>query len=233
MKEVMRDHFEECLEDFCKRVIKIAPPGTRARNDILLPLTRFCKVDFQTFRKWATGRASPTGEIRVRLMCYLSLHGYKIIEFENLPAFLKGVFEIIGFNLLSAKEVAGIVGYTKTSSLFDVLFGKQNISKAKKFIMWNLWKVHKDTLEEMFDESVSVCLDISREVSYSETKNVSPIYSSILLSMQGLVVALDSGIFSNLSKKEIDYLRSAEGKSVIQRLSNHLKSIEISYLKED
>jgi hypothetical protein len=156
-QEVFRGHFDECMvhfrEGFAARVPRGSKKSSRAKN----PIADFCGVGIPTVTSWLNERCLPTGDTLIRLMFYLELVGYKIIELERMPKTRRYFAELIGFGVLSGQEATELVGYHQTSELYIVLKGLQDASKRKDEIMWDAWKERREELEQKKEQARQLC----------------------------------------------------------------------------
>lgn len=152
--EVFREHLDECLRHFATRFNSRASPGSKGRREAMEPMAVFMGAASQTVNRYfAPDSPLPVGEFRLRLACYLDLHGYKIIEFERMPRVLRYIAEIIGYGVMAPAEVTQRVGYNDASQLYVVIWGKEGHSKEKEERMYDLWKEKRSALDLRKKES--------------------------------------------------------------------------------
>lgn len=145
--QLFRGYFGECWEHFSNAFNLKFPPCTRNLSVMREPMKRFCSVTDQSLRRWLSKEGTePGGEIQFRLMCFLDLHGYKIIELERLPISARAMAEIIGYQIMSAGELAKKIGYAQTQTLYDVLHRNTPTSDAVATNMRTVWSERKQEL---------------------------------------------------------------------------------------
>jgi len=147
--EIMRGHLKECLADLDKRLCAQAPKGGKGAPVVRQPVADFCGVGLQTIRRWLNPRGeTPTGEILCKLYCFLDMVGYRVIELERMPKVRRQILELIGFGLVAGNDVSSKLGYTQSSSLYQVLQNKAGTTEQRDQAMWELWKGMRKELEE-------------------------------------------------------------------------------------
>jgi len=144
--EVFRGHLDECLRHLGARLAGVVPKGSRGAVESRRPLAEFCGVAVDSVGRWLSGTV-PIGEQRLKLMCFLDLIGYRVIELERIPKIQRGFAELVGFGLVSSQEATELLGYSETSTMFKVLAGQQGASGDKNQRMWDYWKEAKGILE--------------------------------------------------------------------------------------
>ena len=129
-EEVFRGHLEECLGHLGTTLASQYPKGAKGIGSVRALIADFCGVSGATVSRWLSGDDGlPKGEQALRLICFLNLVGYRVIEFEHLSKARQYFFELLGFGVLTTEAARQIVGYTKLQTLFQVLQGKQGASK--------------------------------------------------------------------------------------------------------
>jgi len=201
----------------------------------------FCGVVRQTAEKWMSNNEDcplPKGETLFKFMCYLDLHGYKVIEFERMPKVLRNFAELFGYGVVTVDQAFELVGYNDSSQLYQVLNEKEGISKEKESRMWEVWKEKRDELEKRKRQA----FDTSRlEILFKTTQTAEPIEQQVLALaspadsealrrsatlhiLQGVLTLLDEGLFDKLSYGEITNLRRSNGQTIL-RLFAHLSQL--------
>jgi hypothetical protein len=164
--EVYREHFKECLEHFGQSFNKLVRPGSRGRRDHIIPMAEFCGVSVETAHGWLSSPDVnfPNGETAIKLACYLSFHGYKIIDFERLPTVLRGFAELLGYGVISVSDALKVLNFSKTSHLYFILWDKTGTSQDKSDAMYRTWKDNRDQLnvkkQQAFDAARMRIFDI-------------------------------------------------------------------------
>lgn len=241
VQEVFRDHLEECLEHFRKWFNSKMPKGTRGRHEAMKPLVDFCGVGQQTAQCWLDNDLEsplPRGDTLFKLMCYLDLHGYKVIEFERMPKVLRNFAELIGFGVLSPQQAFELVGYCDTSSLYQVLYEKEGVGKQKKERMLTIWKERRDQLEakkreafksrrlKILFKSAPKTNQIEQQISVisEPAPNYISLRSATLNIFGGVLTLLDEGLFEELSPGELENLKNTHSNTILQ-LSAYLSAL--------
>lgn len=203
--EIMRGHFGECISHFAKQLSK-KTCRQREISESLELMRSFCGISsIQTIRGWISStNILPRGECKIKMICYLWLHGYKIIEFERLNRPVKDTSEIIGFSVMSTQSVIDQLGYAKPGSLYEIIDNKTSPSNKVVEKMREISKANR----EILDQRKQYCFENLR-ISFAENppsevlvenqtknQNVDPIISI----MQGLLGLLSDT--ENLSSKQ-------------------------------
>lgn len=154
--EVMMGHVRECLTHYFN-VLNLQS-GSRESTAKKTPLAEFCGVDVQSVTKWHSNEEIlPRGEVLIKLMCFLDLMGYRVIKLEGMPKLSRCLAEIIGFGLVTAKELSILLGFTFNKAechLYRFLLkGDLRISEYIKQRAFEIWKERRDDLEIKKEEA--------------------------------------------------------------------------------
>jgi transcriptional regulator with XRE-family HTH domain len=202
-EELFRGHIEECL----RNLKGLLPENPWVAAEHKKPLANFCGVSLDSVNQWLNGKSLPVGEKYIKLMCYLDAIGYKIIELEKTPKTLRNFAELIGFGVITSKEAIELLGYSSTSTLYNVLQCKQGISEDKENKMWEIWKNNRESLEEQKRLFRSSFLDIPLKIqpeaeSLKKEKDFLPTsIKGLGKIMEGLLHLLEENSFS---KKDLE-----------------------------
>ena len=154
MEEVYRDHLQECFKHFSGRFNSFFPPRSSRRNEAISQMKNFCGAARQTIQRWVDGLSPiPEGIFWLKLMCYLDMHGYRIIEFERMPKAQRYTAEILGFGVLEVDAVKVCIQYGTTQHLYGVLRGDFGLGDGKENLMFSMWKENRAKLEIKKKES--------------------------------------------------------------------------------
>jgi len=178
-EELYRGHLPDCLRHFGSLFNARIPRRHKGRSEALEPMANFFGASVQTVRRWMDDEsyALPKGELKLKLMYYLSLHGYKIIELKRMPEQLCNLAELIGFSVLSGKEVASRLGYHDAQQVYAIISGHDGMSKEKQDLVWDIWKEKRDLLEAKKNESFAksrlelIFRPVHVKVSLEDAKN--------------------------------------------------------------
>lgn len=241
MTDGFRGHVEECVKHLAARIMEVCPRGTSAFTEIKRPIAEFCGVSIQTATDWIFRSSHlPRGEQYIKLMCFLDLNGYKVIELERMPPKCRNFAKLIGFGLVKSEDAVEMLGYHQVSELFRVLRGEGGISPAREEKLWDMWKARKDKLDEVIEKAeMRFRINLSRsesqgaeDVSASKPSNSN--FSDcprdgVVDIMQGLLKLLDSGVLQNLTDADWAALRNSS--STVLRLSSHLSTLSAKLVK--
>lgn len=230
--EVFRGHFEECLKHLGTRLASSVPRGSRGAAQAKKLVAEFCGVTINSVTRWLHGTGSfPIGEPLIKLMCYLDMVGYRVIELERMPKVRRNFAELVGYGLLNSDQAAEFLGYSSMSALYQVLQGHRGASEDKDQKMWDAWKERKEELQQKKEKSQELYrLDIplkvrpKTEVSKMSERQVSAFRPKAVVSiMEGLLALLEENSFEKLSNGELaDLKQSAD---TVLRLSAHLSAL--------
>lgn len=148
-QKVFRGHLKECMQHFTRNFIERYPRGSKGAAEAKSPIADFCGVSVGSVTRWLyRDERLPLGEALIKLMFFLDMIGYEVIEIERLPDERRNFAALIGFGLLSSEEATSLLGYAQTSILLNVLHGNQRASKDRDRLMWDTWKTKRAELEE-------------------------------------------------------------------------------------
>ncbi|OHA89758.1 MAG: hypothetical protein A3C70_00665 [Candidatus Zambryskibacteria bacterium RIFCSPHIGHO2_02_FULL_43_14] len=232
-----RGHLEECLKHLTVRLLEAYPKGSKSAAKARQPMAEFCGVQIHAITGWLyRSDHLPRGEKYIKLLCFLEINGYKVIEFERLSQKCRNFARLIGFGLITSQQAAEMLGYSgvsPTSTLFEMLRGNERASSKVEEKLWDMWKVRKDKLDETIEKvTEKYRLNFSKVsnqslMSMSEnlvaTNNNGCPRDGVVDIMQGLLRLLDSGVLQDLSDTDWTALRGSS--SMILRLSSHLSTL--------
>lgn len=231
MNEGFRGHLEECLKHLGARFADRFPKGSKGAAEARRPMAEFCGVNIHTATGWLyRSDHLPQGEEYIKVMCFLELNGYRVIESEKLPQRCRNFARLIGYGLIETQAAAEMLSYNATSSLFKVLRGEVGVSAEVEGKLWDFWRARKDKLDDVIEKAtVKYRLNFQTGVRQSPVSQAEiPTTTNcprdgVVDIMQGLLRLLDSGILQNLSDADWDALSNS--KSMILRLSSHMSTL--------
>lgn len=218
--EVYRGHTEECLRHFVGVFTVNVPKGSRGAGQAKVSMADFCQVQVATITRWFGGSVSsfPKGETFIRLMFFLDLIGYRVIELERLSKVSRNFAELIVFGFVSVDQAMQVLGYIDTSTFYNVLLGEHRAQQKKEAVMWNTWKERRDELrvqKEMWSVRLKNDFVFLFPVTELKTQN-QPRSKAISSIMEGLLGLLESSSSSDILDLPAD---------IIIRLSTHLNAL--------
>ena len=214
--EVFRGHWEECLKHLDTRITVKAPRGLPGAAQARKPLADFCGVKIPSVTRWFSGAILPNGTQLIKLLCYLDLMGYKVIELERMQPGRRGFAELIGFGLLSIEQAAELIGYANTATLYQVLHGRQNSDEEKDQKMWDIWKEKSRELELRKAEARKQNGSESLPVVDQGAEKSSPVlatsgrisrHTAAIIVAVGLQSLLEEDLFEDFSENDCAELR--------------------------
>ena len=213
--EVYRDHFNECLAHFSKNLLALYPKGSKQARQAKRPIASFCGVSVHTVTRWLYRDSPPIGEQLIRMMCYLDLVGYRVIELEKTPTILRQYLELIGFGILTGQEAKQILGYSNTSTLYHVLQGGQGISRYKRNQMFEEWRKRRAELENKKARARREIIPMTMDAGNRPR--------SIVKLMEGLLGLLEEEKLETADEQVFAELARSSG--MVLRLSAHLNTL--------
>ena len=224
LNEVFRGHLEECLEHFSKAIAVRVLRGTHEAVLAKQPLADFCGVKVDSVTRWFSNPGSlPIGDQYIKLVFFLDLSGYRVIELERMQKARRNFAEVLGLGFLSGKQLAERLGYANVSTLYDILHERHGASKEKEQIMWDIWKEHKDALEQRKEE-------LGTQYGPKALSETTEEKSATVVLMKGLLVTLEEHPLDRISEGELAaFYESAE---TVLKLSAHLNVLSAKILTQ-
>ncbi len=142
----------------------------------------------------------PRGEILIKIYCYLDLHGYKVIEFENMKKVLRNFAELIGFSILSPQQSYELLGYKDVSQVYQVLWEREGCSAEKQELMWTIWKERRGELEQRKQQAFTssrlriLSKPVAKQSAEQQSLVVQPSTPAFVLIAQGLLAMFEGGV---------------------------------------
>lgn len=229
-REVFREHLKECLEHLSKRIAAIAPYRTVAATRARAPMVEFTGTSQNTVLDWLSGEYLPRGTAYLKLLCFMDINGYKVIELERTERVHRQILELIGYGVLTGEQVRGLLGYAQLARVFEILRTGSNTSKEKEQVMWDIWKERRALLRQRKEEAGKkfiLCLDAPQPIQVeSAAADVLPAQLSNTMTaavdiMEGLLKLLDR---IDLSAAEVRILHERASGTVL-RLSSYFSAL--------
>lgn len=234
--EVYRGHFPECFKHFRTRFAARVPKGSPRALQEKQPIADFCGVKVDSLTRWLnTGKRLPVGEQHIKLMCYLDLIGYRVLELENMSTTIRNFAELIGYGIFSGPQAAKLLGYSAPTSLYTVLDGVYGISQDKKNKMWEMWKekktelnLRKEDLQKILAPDVWTAKSPDRSTPAAEAK---PMKRS--LRQAALIAVMDDLLLllrEEVTEDDLSSLQPSAG--VILKLTARLNEISAQLIQK-
>jgi len=243
--EVFRGHLDECLRHFSERFSLKFPKGSKGAARAKEPMAEFCGINTPTVTRWFRDDASlPVGEPLFKLMCFLDLSGYRVIELEKMKPGSRGFAELIAFGIFKGQEAADMLGYQNLSTLYQVLRGKEGMSDAKSRKMWDVWQEKRALLEEKksvahrkYYQNLTVNGAPAAGPSPApkgagRPRTKTPDYTATVKVMEALLALLERENLDELPEGELAVLCRASGETIL-RLSARLSTLSSKLLAPD
>lgn len=227
-KEVLRGHLEECVRHLGADIV-VSTKGWREAAKLKRPGADFCGVTIDTMNRWFNGGPLPVGETLIKLVCYLDLIGYRVIELERMPKGRRNFAELVGYGLLSGKQASELLGYASPSTFYAVMQGLHEAGTDKDSKMWDSWKERKEELQNRKESALESCsLNASPEANLAANVSVQQMQASRQLAtvniMEGLSALLEGFVDGDLT----DFKQSTD---TVLRLSARLNDLSSRLLK--
>lgn len=221
MEKIFRGHLDECIEHFKQCFDTHFPKGLSGVEKARKPVADFCRVGTFTVKRWLE-----TGYVRApakfKLMCWLDLQGYSIIElsdYKNIEA-----IELIGYSVVDSEEMYKALGYAREQNLFNIL-SKSEIStkspkyfKLREFLKKNRAKL-KCKKEEAIKYKVQFSLD---EEDQRKSSSIAHLMEAILILLE--IERCDNESFlQNLSASE---------KKTLMKLADVFREMTVKLVKK-
>ena len=207
--EVFRGHLDECLRHLAAAFEVKYPKNSRGSSEAKKPIADFCGVVIPTVANWFRGEV-PAGLAKFKLISYLQLFGYRVMDYGRVKLSRRRFTELIAFKILTPEDAASIVGYSSTSMLFTVLRGDGEASESKDAKMSETWMARRAELEE----AKKLAREAFRpDIRLKSMTDGDAIVHAAIKSMECLAALLDAGA----SQKIVETLsKPDERKAVIQ-----------------
>jgi len=237
-QELFRGHVDECAKHLAQRLAEYLPKGSKGLIQAREPMAKFCGVGNDAIVHWLDVRPHlPKGEQWIRLVCFLDLQGYRVIELERTKKSRRGLFELLGYGVLSTADACQMLGYKNPQNLYRVMQGRDGTTDDKDSRMWDIWKLRKDQLEQKKSEArvqyalpwltarpTRLPVTAGLEDRPSKATALPPKSTAVLHIMEGLVELLDDGAYRGLPLHQLKLLHRTGGATIL-RLSSHLTDL--------
>ena len=148
-KEIYRGHFDECMVHLSRSIDSHYPKFTKETATPRIPIADFCAITEKSVARWINGEnEGPVGLVRIKMMCFLEMVGYKIIGISRMKQGPRGLLELIGYSLMPIEEALKVVGYKKAQAIYKILSGTEKATDDKEQAMWSLWLNRREELEK-------------------------------------------------------------------------------------
>jgi hypothetical protein len=177
-------------------------------------------------------------EILIKFICYLDLHGYRIIEFERLSRVQHNFAELIGYGILTGEQASLLLGYKNSWDFYSIFHERRTAGPDKEEGMYKLWKERREELEAKKEKAFDLYrVDIfSRAKQHGETSslqdnsskdNSKALQASVAIPlMKALLTVLGEQAPEELSEEDLGSLANEE--TTILRLSSRLSTISLA-----
>jgi AraC-like DNA-binding protein len=231
--EIIRGHYGECLKHFSDSLALRAPKGSRAAGLAKKLVAEFCGVKVTTVHEWLYGHESAAiGDHHIKLLFYLDMLGYRVIELERMPRAQRKFAELIGYGVVNAKQAADLLGYTTASTLYQVFLGKTNSSPSKEKKMLDEWIARKEDLKRRKEQLQGPPQSIHPpSIIPSKPRSSMPPsrHTAVVSIMEGLLVLMEEGSYETLSGAGLADLRLST--DTVLRLSAQMSTLSSKLIR--
>lgn len=227
-KEVFRGHLDECVEHLAGCLQAHVPKGTKGVESARQPIADFCGVNNWTAKTWLDSTGSNLiGDGKIKMMCFLSMMGYYVFDFEQLGE-RRRVAELIGYSVLTAEEIANLVPCGTRGVYRYVFFGDgERKNQTKKERLQEIARQKREELAQKKEEArVKYRLSFSLLDSVRQKK-----VSAVMSIMQGLQAMLESSEVGDPFAESLRNLPPSEKRTLL-RLSEHLNSLSVKLARD-
>jgi hypothetical protein len=224
--EIFRGPLDECLRHLGAALEAGYPANSKGSAQARQPLADFCGVGLPTVARWLKGEA-PTGLSLIKIVCYLQLFGYRVMDYSRVKPARRRFAELIGFGVLEAEEAATLIGYSDVPWLYAVLRGTQGSSDAKEAAMSDAWLSYRAELDA---KKIEARERYKLDIRFKTRAGGEAVMAATLSSMECLAALLDAGAAERIVEMigEADRRRiAALSESLYQRLSELATDLSI------
>jgi len=232
--EVFQGDLEECLVHYRNSLEEQAPRGSKGSSRFKEPIAQFCGVGVPSITRWfRTPVKTPIGEQRIRLLIFLDLIGYRVIELERMDDTHRNFVELIGFGIISCAKAIELLGYKEASTLYHVLYGDRHSSEAKDQLMWEICKSKRRELEERKKISEATIAPVKGSGSQASRYEAATTMAAVNIMRALLALLGEESTFNKLSTSELDTLRQSEDGEMVFSLSLKLGALSEKLMAAD
>lgn len=212
--EVFRGHLQDCLKHLGQCVSNHFPKASKGVREARLPIAQFCGVDEGTVKRWLDGTSGFVGTPRINIMCCLDMLGYRVIELESIQE-KRELLELIGYGVITAEDVAQILGYSGAQRIYRVLSDTEGMGRDKLDKMYALCQAKRPELVQRKEEALAKCqLGFPLMATFEQRK-----VSAVMNIMEGLLLMLEGSELGQQFEVSIHDLSPHE-KNVVLRLAD-------------
>lgn len=228
-KDAFRGTMAECLADYGQELAAQRPVGSRGAKEARQPLVEFCGVTPASVLRWFTEQVPPVGSLSYKVMFFLELLGYRIIELERLNPSRKYAAELVGFSVLRPEELCKELGYNEPGNLYEALRNASELRADVSRRYWEVYLKHKPELmtkkAEARDRIQQLALSAAR-VRRSKRLGHKPSSRAIFTLMQALNELFEESDSEQFSSEELAGIDSSN-RATLLALSTKMARITV------
>lgn len=188
--ELFRGRLAECVEHFAQCFNAHFPKGIKGTEAARKPMADFCQVDVGTTKNWLDGSSTYHGISKVRLMCYLEMLGYHVLEMDQFQTRREFV-ELLGYGVVTPEQAAAALGYSDAAKVVRILRPGEGIGDEKELRMFALCREKREELAQ------------KKEFSRQNFRLEFPLVPSVEKKKVSAVLSIMEGLLSLLESNEI------------------------------
>lgn len=176
-----------------------------------------------TVERWLSGRQFPNGEKLVALATFLTMRGFTVREFEQIPERYRTLAKAVSLGLLSSQVLASKLGFDDVSDIWRAFRGR-GMGKQREEIVQALAEedaAEVDRLWQVYSASLPGNVSAGQVAGHLRVAVVQSL-ARMMNGMLPLVQLVNGDEFTDADRQE---LRDAAGSSTVFDLSNALNDL--------
>ena len=145
---VERGKLSECMAHFRRAFDTKWPKASKGSEEARAPMANFCGVGPNTVREWFYRGILPLGVTYFKLLYFLEMHDYRVVELERMNRNRRHIAELLAFGITEVEEVAKEIGYADVRALLTMMRSRSKLKDTTAEHLWQFWIAHKSGLEE-------------------------------------------------------------------------------------
>lgn len=144
-----RGHIGDCLEDFGLKMNLLGRQKDLPNCEMFAPMAEFCRAHINSVNRWVRDKNVPIGDNLYRVVSYLLLQGYTVIEVDRAPESFRCVIEMLGYGMMTVAQVAERLSLKKPQNVNRILWRKSGATEDKKQAIKTLWLEKREELGQL------------------------------------------------------------------------------------
>lgn len=210
-QEVFHGTFEDCLDHFKQCFNAHFPKGLPGAEKGRQPIVDFCGADHSTVRHWFSRSQRLEGLAKIKLMCFLDMLGYSVIELEKLKD-RRTFAELLGYRVITLQQAAERLGYAVPHHTYAFLKMKRGRTPEKEARMQEVCQELKGELAQKKEEMRQQCQLGFPLMASAEQRKASAVTSI----MEGLLALLKSNELGRPFSANLEHLSPHDRGTVLE-----------------